>query len=233
MKKIGILIFILAIMIGVVLGNFFSFGKVQTSNLFDFNFSRGVKGSGNIATETRQVSDFTAIDVGGIFNVEATAGREYAVSVEADDNLLPLIKTEVRRGVLHISTEERIKSSSKITVRVSAPNFEAIDTSGVARVEVSGVSNNSLKLESSGASKVLVSGETTALEAKTSGASKVDAESLRSVDAAVKASGASKVRVVVSGRLTASASGAGKVLYGGSPTNVEKRTSGAGKVDQL
>ena len=233
MKKIGILIFILAIMIGVVFGNFFSFGKVQTSNLFEFKFSRGVEGSGNIATEDRHVSDFSAIDVGGIFNVEAVAGGEYAVSVEADDNLLPLIKTEVRRGVLHISSEKRIKSSSKITIRVSAPNFEAIETSGVARVEVTGLSNSSLDLQSSGASKVIASGATTTLEVKTSGASSINAESLRSMDASVKASGASSVRVIAGGRLTASASGAGKVLYGGSPTNVDKRTSGAGKVAEL
>ena len=233
MKKIGILIFILALMVGVVFSSFFSFGKVETSNLIKFNFSRGVKGSGNVVTEQREVSDFTGIDVGGIFNVEATAGREYSVSVEADDNLLPLIKTEVRRGVLEISTEGRIKSSSKITVRVTAPNIESVEASGVARVDLNGVSNGAIKLKSSGASKVIAAGDANELNVKSSGASKVDAESLRATDATVKTSGASTIRVTVSGRLVASASGAGKVLYGGTPANVEKRTSGAGKVAEL
>ena len=233
MKKIGILIFIVALMIGVVLSNFFSFGKVQTSNLINFEFSRGVKGSGNVITEQRQVTDFTGIDVGGIFNVEATAGREFSVNVEADDNLLPLIKTEVRRGVLHISTERRIKSSSKITVRVTAPAIESVEASGVARVDLSGVTGGAVKLNSSGASKVIAAGEASELSGKTSGASKIDAASLKATDATVKTSGASTVRVTVSGRLVASASGAGKVLYGGTPANVEKRTSGAGKVAEL
>ena len=84
MKKIGILIFILALMVGVVFSSFFSFGKVETSNLIKFNFSRGVKGSGNVVTEQREVSDFTGIDVGGIFNVEATAGREYSHGSSGD-----------------------------------------------------------------------------------------------------------------------------------------------------
>ena len=157
------------------------------------------------------------------------SGMEMLLEHGAD----PLIKTEVRRGVLEISTEGRIKSSSKITVRVTAPNIESVEASGVARVDLNGVSNGTIKLKSSGASKVIAAGDANELDVKSSGASKVDAESLRATDATVKTSGASTIRVTVSGRLVASASGAGKVLYGGTPANVEKRTSGAGKVAEL
>ena len=48
MKKIGIILFIVALIIGVSLANAFAFGKAS-GNFFSFNFkfNRGVEGSGN------------------------------------------------------------------------------------------------------------------------------------------------------------------------------------------
>lgn len=98
MKKIGIIIFIAAIIVGVVVSSFLSFGRLS-ERVFNFSFRSGTSGSGNLATETRDVSGFTGVDVGGVFQVEITAQKEFGIEIDADDNLLPLIKTEVRGGV--------------------------------------------------------------------------------------------------------------------------------------
>ena len=111
MKKIGIIIFIIALLIGVGLANVFSFGKTS-ARFFNFKFNRGVAGSGNIVNENREVSNFKAIDVGGFFQVEIVAQKDFSVEVQADDNLLPLIKTEVSDGVLKIETSEKFNSKS-------------------------------------------------------------------------------------------------------------------------
>ena len=50
-------------------------------------------GSGNIVSETRQVSDFTGIAVGGGFEVEVKIGAVTTVVVEADDNIMKHIVT--------------------------------------------------------------------------------------------------------------------------------------------
>ncbi len=104
MKKIGVLIFLAAAILGVIINGFFSFGQVG-QKFFNISFNKKVKGSGNVVTESRDISDFKGVDVSGVFQVEITAQKDFSVEIEADDNLMPLIKTEVRNGVLHLETE--------------------------------------------------------------------------------------------------------------------------------
>ncbi len=232
MKKIGIIIFAVALVIGLVVSNIFSFGHAA-HGLFHFSFDfSGEKGSGKIVTEKRDLKGFKGVEVGGVFHVEITAGKDFEVEIETDDNLLPLIKTEVDGDVLEIESEGRISPSGKIIVRISAPDINELDVSGAANVSLNGLKNSGLAVDSSGASKVKIAGETAKLTAETSGASKIDAEDLRVVDASIDGSGASHVEINVSGELTADLSGASKVVYSGTPSAVHKKTSGAGSVSQ-
>lgn len=231
MKKIGILIFIVAIVVGVAVANVLSFGKAS-GNIFTFSFGSGIKGSGVASSETREADEFTGVDVGGVFEVEITAGKEYSVQVQADDNLLPFVKTEVDSGVLHISTEKRINSQTPLRVIVSAPDVDHLDISGVSKVSLFGTKNSELGIHMSGASKLKLEGETSELNVEVSGASSIDAESLKSKTATVDASGASKVSVFVTEHLNSDASGASKIQYSGNPASVEKKTSGASSVRQ-
>src|SRR5215217_2537952 len=173
MKKVGIIIFIVALILGVTFANFFSWGKAS-ARIFNFsvNFG-GVQGSGNKQTEKRNAADFNAIEVGGIFEVEVVAQKDFSVEVEADDNLLQYIKTEVRGGTLEISSEKRISPKGPIRIRISAPNIENLQVSGVSKLSLTNVKNDSLKVDASGASKIKVDGETGNLEVELSGASRL------------------------------------------------------------
>lgn len=230
MKKIGIIIFIVALAIGVAVAGVFSFGRAA-GNLFSFNIGfGGVKGSGNVQTEKRTVSNFTAIDVGGVFIVEVTAQKDFSVEVEADDNLLPLIKTETDGETLKIETEERLSTRNPIRIRISAPDIENLQISGASKVSVVNLKNDSLHVDSSGASKINVEGETGNFTVDMSGACKLDAEKFKAETVSVDASGASRATVSVSNELKVDLSGASKVVYFGSPSNLEKKTSGASSV---
>lgn len=231
MKKVGLIIFITALTIGVVFANIFSFGKA-TASFFNFSISNGVSGSGTVAGERREVADFQGIDVGGIFQVEVTAQKDFSVEIEADDNLLPLIKTEVSGGVLKLSTEKRISAKNPIRVRISAPNIENLDVSGASKVSVANLNNENLQIDTSGASKVIISGNTANLTIDVSGASKVNAENLIAENASVDASGASTISVNAINELKTDASGASNIVYLGSPKNLIKKTSGAGSVKE-
>lgn len=231
-RKLKWIVLIVAVVIGCIFANLIPWGKGNvefTGISFDFGSK---KGSGNVARETRDVSDFEGIDVSGVIQVEATAGKDFAVEVEADDNLLEYIRTEVRRGKLFLSTEKRIKTSSPIIVRVSAPNISNIEASGASKVSVVNLSNSDLNLDVSGASKISLTGETRTFTVDTSGACHIDAGNLRTENATVDASGASSVDVNVTGELNAEASGASKISYSGSPQNVKKNSSGASKIYQ-
>lgn len=232
MKKAGIIIFASALIIGLVVSNIFSFGRMS-DKLFHFSvhFS-GEKGSGKIVTQQRDVKGFKGVDVGNAFLVEITAQKDFSVEIEADDNLLPLIKTEVNDGVLEIETESRVSPTQQVKVRISAPDIDSLAVSGATNLTLNSVKNSSLSVDASGASKVKISGETTKLTAEVSGASKLDAEDLKTSKADVEASGASHIDVNVSEELSVDASGASKIVYSGTPSSLHKKTSGASSISQ-
>src|SRR5436190_5064751 len=220
MKKTGIIIFASALVVGLVVSNIFSFGRAA-HGLLNFSIDLGgEKGSGKIVTEKRSLSGFKGVDVGGVFQVEITAGKEFGVEIETDDNLLPLIKTEVNNGVLEIELEKHVSPTGKILVRVSAPDISEMDVSGAANVTLNGVKNSNLAVEASGAAKLKITGETAKLTVASSGAAKIDAGDLKSVNATVDGSGASHIELNVSGELNADLSGASHLTYSGTPTAV-------------
>ncbi|MEP7214270.1 MAG: head GIN domain-containing protein [Acidobacteriota bacterium] len=231
MKKIGIIVFAIAILIGVAFSSLFSFGRL-TGRVLNLTFNHGVQGSGNISTETRDARDFKSVEVGGIFQVEIVAQKDFSVQVEADDNLLQYIKTEVDGDVLKIESDERIKSNSPIRIRISAPNIERVEATGASKVTVADLKNESIDLDTSGASKISLAGETMKLTIGVSGASKIDAENLKAESANVDASGASHVAVNATETLRSEASGASRITYTGNPKNVQKDVSGASSINQ-
>lgn len=231
MKKIGLIIFVVALLVGVVFANFFSWGKAS-GKFFNVSVDFGAaKGSGNIGSEQRDIAGFSKIDASGIFQVEIVAQKDFAVEVEADDNLLQYVKTEVRGDTLEISLEKRVKTSNPLRVRISAPNIDGIEASGVVRVSVADLKNSELAVNTSGASKIKLAGETGVLIVDVSGASNVEAGELSAANANIDASGASQVNVNVSGELVADASGASRISYTGN-AKVSKSTSGASSVSQ-
>ena len=62
----------------------------------------GIHGSGVRKTEKRDLGPFTAIETSGAFEVNVICQKPASFEIEADDNILPLVETEVRGGVLHL-----------------------------------------------------------------------------------------------------------------------------------
>ena len=231
MKKLGILIFATALVVGLVVANLFSFGRLS-GHMFNVSvdFGKGVRGSGNVVTEKRAASGFTSIETSGTFQVIAVAQNDFAVEVEADDNLLPLITTEVHDGVLQIGSERHFRSTKPVIIRVSAPDIEKVEAAGVSSVTLSNIKNSDLAIEGSGASKITISGETSKLGVDVSGATKVFADELVAEDAVIDASGASQISVNVTGEINSDLSGASRVVYSGSPTSVQTQSSGGSHI---
>jgi hypothetical protein len=222
MKKFGLLIFIFALSIGLVFSTNCSFGGFKTIG--------GIQGSGTSKIEKRNVSGFEKIDAGGAVNVEISVQKDFSVEVQADDNLLANIKTEVSGNTLKIYSEDSISPKTRINVKVSMPTIEGLDVSGASSGSISNVNADWLELKASGASKIKVEGTAKELEGNASGASTIDAENLKVEDADVDASGASSAIVSASNDLKIDASGASKISYVGEPKNVKQNSSGASTI---
>jgi hypothetical protein len=233
MKKFGVIAFIICIVIGLAFANFFSFGRLS-SRLFNVKIDIGehVSGSGNVRTERRDATGFNNVEVSGIFQVEIVAGKEYSVEVQADDNIVPLIRTDVEGDTLEIRLDQKVSTHNEMIVRITAPNIEKVQTSGASKLSASGISNDEFSLDTSGASKIALAGTTQHLNIDVSGASNIDAEALNAIRADIDASGASKIAVSVSGELHSSASGASRIVYTGDPKTIDNHQSGAGSVSR-
>ena len=79
-----------------------------------------VKGSGVAASEMRSVASFDTIDATGVGKLKLRIGDTESLKVVADDNILPLIKTEVKDGVLTLSTKGATLSKTDIVFDVTA-----------------------------------------------------------------------------------------------------------------
>lgn len=233
MKKIGIIIFIVAIIIGIAISSIFSFGDYVIKSPINVSIFNKIKGSGNFVTEKREVGEFNNVKVGGIFQVEIVAQKDFGVEVDADDNLLNLITTEVNDETLIIKSKEKFSTKNPVRIRISAENIEALDISGVSKVNISNLDNQSFKIEASGASKVSLEGRTKHLDLDISGASRIESRELEVSKVSIDGSGASRANVNVLSTLSADLSGASKVRYSGNPQKIIKKTSGAGSLKQL
>jgi hypothetical protein len=224
MKKFGLLIFILALTLGILLANSFGFGK------FSFIKAGAIQGSGTVKTEHRDIFGFNKVEASGAVNVEISFQKDFDVDVQADDNLLENIKTVVDGDTLKVYTKGNMSTRNPINVRIVMPAIEELEVSGASRANVTDVVTDSLEIQASGASKIKINGEVKILNIDASGASKIEAENLKVENADIDVSGASGVNVFVSSELKADASGASKIIYSGNPANVEKSASGASSV---
>lgn len=217
-------------------------------------FHETVDGSGVPATEDRNVGSIRDVELSGVGELTITQGDVPALSVTADDNILPLLETETsgRKLTLRTKSDYSLRTKTKIAYALTVPNLEQLTVSGAGNaraekltgdrlaVRLSGAgtvtlredSHKSLTLTLSGAGHATLGGTAESVTLKVSGAGDIDAASLQAKAADVQVSGAGTVRLWATDELKARVSGAGGVRYKGSP-KVEPRVSGAGSVKPL
>jgi len=192
---------------------------------------RGVAGSGNRKTEKREVKTFNAIDTSGAYNINVTCQKPATFEIEADDNILPLIKAEVRDGVLFVSNDQEFHSSKTPSLRISLPDLTKLTNSGAGTVNIVGANSNQLDLDLTGTASIDAGGNAKSLTISSTGAGKRNADNLHAEKARVSVSGAASVDVYATEQLDVDISGVGKVSYSGNPKVVHKNVSGIGSVN--
>src|SRR5687768_6513204 len=96
----------------------------------DFDRLHTTSGSGKMKLENRTVPSFTAVEISGAYEVEIVAQKDQKLEVEGDENLLPMIITEVKDRVLSVRNEKSFQTEHKLRLRISLPALESISVSG-------------------------------------------------------------------------------------------------------
>lgn len=191
----------------------------------------GVAGSGKRQKEKRSVGSFTSISTEGAFDVEVVCQKPQSLEIEGDDNVLPLVTTEVSNNILHIRNLRDYSVAEPITLKIWVPDLEGIYSAGAGTLEVSGLKNERFEIDANGAPKIKASGETKTLKIGAKGAGKIDAHKLHAARVEVDAKGVAKVEVYAAEQLDVTVSGPSKVIYQGNPV-VNKTVHGPGSVEK-
>ncbi|MCK7591814.1 DUF2807 domain-containing protein [Subsaxibacter sp. CAU 1640] len=211
----------------------------------------GVRGNGNVQTEQRTVnSSFDAIEVSRGLDVYLTQSDSENISVQADENLHDIIKTEIEGNVLKIYADENINYAEARTVNVSFKNISRIrassgsdvfstNTFNVGSINLDTDSGSDMKLdlnaqsidcESSSGSDLKLLGSTKTLVAEASSGSDIDATNLTAEITRASVSSGADIKVNTSKELYASANSGGDIRYKGNPEKVTKNDGPSGSI---
>jgi len=109
------------------------FGSVEAGDWFNWTFGeKGVKGSGDMVTEDRDVKEFTWIETSGAFDVFVKAGEKQEVL------LVDLIETRVKGKTLKIYSDESYRSKHTCQVEITVPKLEGVTARGSGDITVGG-----------------------------------------------------------------------------------------------
>jgi hypothetical protein len=171
------------------------------------------------------------------------------VEIKTDENILPLIKTEVKGDLLEISHENYNLRPTTLEIQLSMKRLRGVTISGSGdvsgqsafeadefRAEINGSGKMDLAVVASrlatqinGSGSMALTGKADEHQAKINGSGSIRAFGLESKKASISIAGSGDCSLCTSEFLTASISGSGDVIYTGSP-RVESRVKGTGSV---
>ncbi|TFW33780.1 head GIN domain-containing protein [Massilia horti] len=211
---------------------------VVTPNDGDFQVytpfsSNAVEGNGVAARDVRAVGSLQGLEVRGNMVVDVRVGPAPSLTVEADSNLLPLIRTETVGDTLRVSSERPLRSRTPIRITYTVPRLADLQSSGSGRVMVAGLNGGALTVRSSGSGVTSLGGRVARLDARVSGSGGVDALGLESGSISLHGSGSGHMTV---GRANGDyadieLTGSGRARASGAVRTLMVRVSGSGSVD--
>ena len=184
--------------------------------------------------ETRAVPSFTGISASSVFNITVTKGSTESLTIEADDEVMQFVRSEVKNGVLnlYLDSKNKVKNIKNLKATVVMKNLDKVILSGTCKLTSNDLfTPDKFKAECSGVSNMEVNINTGQLSLEASGTSKIRIKSNISNNADLDVSGTSTIQ----GDLKATSvkinsSGVCTVELTGSASNLMIDASGVSKV---
>ncbi len=212
----------------------------------------GIRGSGNIIKENRQFSEINALSVSGSVKVNLKNGEVPSLIIEADDNIMPYLVTNVSEKNLSIKIKgiNNVRNAT-VNVYLVVPSISKVTTSASAEVRSDEIIKNSDKVsfnassgslinvnvdapsvfaDASSGADIILTGCSKNLTVEASSGSKVDLFALQAEAASASASSGSRISVYASVDVKANVSSGGSIRYKGGATSVVKNISSGGSL---
>jgi len=210
-----------------------------------------VTGSGNVITENRPVSGINRVRLEIPANLDIQQGSAETLTVTGDDNLLPLLTSDVSGGELVIKFKPftSARPTQPIEVKLTVKNLDELSNSSSGKVSVQslttgdfhlslsssgnvkieGIQAEQITAELSSSGEILVAGTARQLDLSLSSSGNFQGEDLQVQDANVRLSSSGNATVWVLENLDVNISSSGNVTYYGDP-RVSENTSSSGQL---
>jgi hypothetical protein len=191
------------------------------------------RGSGTIKTETRSVTGVSRVSLVGDATLEIEQTGKDSLSITADDNILPLLLSEVHDGelILNVKRMNEVKPTDRIVYKLTVTGLTGLSLIGDSDANIKKLATDHLNLSITGDAKVQVNGTADLQEVTILGDGKVDGAGLSSKTAKVSITGDGILDIAVSEKLEVNIIGDGTINYTGDPT-VTKTVIGDGKIEK-
>lgn len=211
-----------------------------------------IRGSGVIGSEKREITGFKKITININASIYIKQDGKYDINIEAEDNILPNIRTQLKKDELIISARRCFVRHEPVKIYITSPEFQKINLTSSGKIigeniinspkleiEINGSGNVDLELDIQklitklfGHGKITLAGNATDHKIILTGSGIINADELDSDFALVNLSGSGKCRLNVKEKLNINISGSGIVEYYGSPV-INSNISGSGKVRKI
>ncbi len=207
------------------------------------------RGSGTMTSETREVSGFTEVALEGSGTVLIDVDGTESLTIEAEDNLMSYLTSDVSNGRLTLGTKGAISATREIVYTVSAAALDGVSIGGSGHIEAGDLSTDAFEAEISGSGTITlegvdldsfdasisgsgaieVSGATGDLTVSIPGSGSFTGDMLEATTGRVQIDGSGNAVVNVSGTLDAEVNGSGSIEYLGSP-QITSSVNGSGSI---
>ncbi|MBU8932674.1 MAG: DUF2807 domain-containing protein [candidate division Zixibacteria bacterium] len=206
--------------------------SVSAGNWFTdiFGSTRGIRGSGDLVSEDRDVKAFSKIRTSGSYDIVVVVGREQSIKVTFDDNLIDIIETDVKGRTLRIYSDESYRTRRDCLIEITVPELKGFVAKGSGDIEIRNMDGEFFEFDLKGSGDIEMEGMIDELEINLAGSGDIDARDLIARDAIVVIKGSGDIRVHATEILDAAIYGSGDIDYYGKPDDVSKHVAGSGNI---
>jgi hypothetical protein len=214
-----------------------------------------IKGSGIAKSQTRALGPFTGVKLSLPATTEVRIGATEGITIEADDNLLPMIETVVERGELKVRpTRDNLYLRSRtMKIVITARSIDRLSLDGSGSITTGALRADKISLAVGGSGTITVGaveaervsvavggsgdikvggGRAERLSVTIGGSGDVDAGGLKVDDAGITVGGSGTSTVWATNRLSYTIAGSGDVRYYGDP-RISRTVVGSGDAERL
>jgi len=188
-------------------------------------------GSGEVRTESRQVSGFTAVELQGFGDMAIEQTGTESLTIEAEDNILPKLTSDVSGGTLRLGIKPNtsLQTTKPIKYRLTVKDLTGVSISGSGSASAPKITTSRFTAQVKGSGTITIGGTADTQEIIIAGAGKYLAAELASKTATATITGVGDAEVMVADQLRVKIIGSGSLTYYGNPT-VDQSIIGSGRV---